>query len=128
MKKIESILTMAIALTIMFISSNSLFFVWRSIIGYYLLIILASFLGGAIIMEFESSLKVVAATYIVGSILFILLYISPSMVYGEAYPREIDSLVAIITTELAKTVIISFPISVFTCLFGTFSGKALTES
>ena len=48
MKKIETILTLGIALTIIFISSNLSFFIWNNIAGYYLLTILASFFGGVI--------------------------------------------------------------------------------
>jgi hypothetical protein len=127
MKKIETILTLGIALTIIYISSNLSFFIWDNIAGYYLLTILASFFGGVLIVEFDSSLKLVATTFIVSAILFVFLFISPPMLYGESYFGEINSMVGVVTTELARTVIISFPISVFACLFGCFSGKSITE-
>jgi len=126
--KIMSILGIEIALFIIFTSSNLLLFVWNTIIGYYLLILLASFLGGAFIVDFGRSLKLVSIAFISSCIVFVLLYILPPTLYGESYTGQIDSMVAIITTNLARTVIISFPVSIFTCLFGCFSAKTFTES
>lgn len=126
--KTTPILGIEIALFIIFTSSNFLLFAWNTIIGYYLLIILASFFGGALMVDFDRSLKLVSIAYISSCIVFILLYILPPTLYGESYPGQIDSMVAIVTTNLARTVIISFPVSIFTCLFGCFSGKAFTES
>lgn len=128
MKKIETILILGISLIIIFISGNFLQFVWKSALGYYLIIVLAGFFSGLLNAEYDSSLKMVSIAFIAGSLLFILLYISFPMLYGEGYQGEIDSMVAIVTSQMARTVIISFPITVFTCLFGSFSGKALTES
>ncbi len=128
MKKIETILTLGLALIIIFISSNFLQFVWQNALGYYLLIVLAGFFCGILNVEFDLSLKMVAITFITSSILFIVLYISFPLLYGEARQGEINDMVAIVTTQMARTVIISFPITIFTCLFGSFSGKALTKS
>lgn len=126
--KKTSILGIELALFTIFTSSNILLFTWESVIGYYSLIILASFLGGVVIVDFERSLKLVSIAYIASCIALVLLHMLPAMLYGETYTGEINFIVAVTATELSRIVIISFPISIFTCLFGCFSGRSLAES
>jgi hypothetical protein len=128
LKGARAILGIELALLIIFTSSNFLLFTWGSAIGYYLLILLASFFGGTLIVDFNRSLKLVSIAYIASCIALISLYALPAMLYGEAYPGEINIIVAITATNLSKIAIISFPISVFTCLFGCFSGRSFAES
>lgn len=122
--EITSILAMELALFTIFASSNFFLFAWESPIGYYLLIILASFFGGALIVDFARSLKQVSIAYIAGCIGFLFFYILPPILYGESYPGQIDATVAVVATQLSRIVIVSFPVSVFTCLFGCFSTRA----
>lgn len=126
--KTTSILGIILALSTILTSSNFLLLIWRSTTGYYLLIILASFFGGVLIVDLERSLKLISIAYLVSCIAFVLLCILPPMLYGEAYIGQIDVIVAVTVVELSKDVIISFPVSIFTCIFGSFSGKALLES
>ena len=123
-----SILKIGLALFMIFTSSNFLLFTWESAIGYYSLTILASFFGGALIVDFERSLKLISIAYIASCIVLVLLYPLPVILYGESYAGEIDSIVAVTATTLSRTVIISFPISIFACLSGCFSGRSLWGS
>lgn len=125
---LKTIIGLELALFIIFTSSNFSLFIWESAITYYLLIGLASFLGGTLILDFSRSLILVSIAYIASCIALISLYALPAMLYGETYPGEIDIIVAVTATNLAKVAVISFPISIFTCLFGCFSGRSLAES
>jgi len=115
-----------LALLVIFISSGFIMFLWGNPIGYYLLVILGSFLGGIVINEFDKSLIMLSFAFIVGCILFVLLFAFPTMLYGESYTGEINVIIAIVSTELAKVIIVSFPVSIFACLFGCFLGNSLT--
>ena len=125
---LKTILGIELALFTIFTSSNFLMFTWENAIAYYLLIGLASFFGGTLIVDFNRSLILVSIAYIASCIALISLYALPAMLYGETYPGEIDVIVAVTATDLAKVALISFPISIFTCLFGCFSGRSLAES
>ena len=125
---LKTILGIELALFTIFTSSNFLMFTWENAIAYYLLIGLASFFGGTLIVDFNRSLILVSIAYIASCIALISLYVLPAMLYGETYPGEIDVIVAVTATDLAKVALISFPISIFTCLFGCFSGRSLAES
>lgn len=120
-----SLLGIELALFTIFTSSSFLLFTWGSVIGYYLTILLASFLSGAVLVDFERTLKLVSIAFIASCIGFVLLNILPVTFYGEAYTGEINSIVALNTAELSRKAIISFPIAIFTCLFGCFLGEAL---
>jgi len=104
-----------------------LLFAWQNIVGYYLLTILASFFIGALTVNIERSLKLDAIAFIAGCIVFISLYILPPMLYGQSYERQVDVMIALVTTQLARTIIVSFPVSVFACLFGCLSGITSAE-
>lgn len=121
------ILGIGLSLFTVFIASDFLLFTWGYTIEYYVLVILVSFLGGAVLLDFERSLKLVSATYIISSLGIILLYALPIMVYGGD-AAEVNVVVAITTVDLAKTALISLPISIFACLFGCFSGRSIAES
>jgi hypothetical protein len=123
----KSILGIELALLLIFISSGFVMFLWGNPLAYYLLVVVGSFLGGIMINEFDKSLIILSSAFIVGSILFIFLFAFPTILYGESYHGEINNITAIISTELAKVVIISFPVSVFACLFGCFLGNSLAE-
>ena len=125
---LKTILGIELALFIIFTSSNFSLFTWENAIAYYLLIGLASFFGGTLILDFSRSLILVSIAYIASCIALISLYALPAMLYGETYPGEIDVIVAVTATDLAKVALISFPISIFTCLSGCFSGRSLAES
>lgn len=125
---LKTIIGLELALFIIFTSSNFSLFIWESAIAYYLLIGLASFLGGTLILDFSRSLILVSIAYIASCIALISLYALPAMLYGETYPGEIDVIVAVTATDLSKAAVISFPISIFTCLLGCFSGRSLAES
>jgi len=125
---LKTILGIELALFIIFTSSNFSLFTWENAIAYYLLIGLASFFGGTLILDFSRSLILVSIAYIASCIALISLYTLPAMLYGETYPGEIDVIVAVTATDLSKVAVISFPISIFTCLFGCFSGRSLAES
>lgn len=126
--KKTSILGIELALFIIFTASNFSLLTWRNAIAYYLLIMLASFFGGTLILDFNRSLKLVSIAYIASCVALISLYALPAMLYGETYPGETNVIVALTATDLSKVAIISFPISIFTCLFGCFSGRSLAES
>jgi len=121
------LLGIELALLVIFTSGNLLLFVWQNILGYYLLITLASLLGGAALTEFDISLKLVSIAYIAGCMALILVYTLPIMLYGGT-PAELNAAVAFTTVKLSKTFLISFPLSIFVCLFGCFLGKALAET
>jgi hypothetical protein len=121
------ILGIELALIVIVISSGFLMFVWSNPIAYYLLVLLGSFLAGTVIIEFEKSLKMLSIAFVVGYVIFILLYASPAAFYGEIYKTEVNAIIAIVSTELARVAIISFPISIFACLFGCFLGNSLAE-
>jgi len=125
---LKTIIGIELALFTIFTSSNFLMFTWENAIAYYLLIGLASFFGGTLIVDFNRSLILVSIAYVASCIALISLYALPAMLYGETYPGEIDVIVAVTATNLAKVALISFPISIFTCLFGCFSGRSLAES
>ena len=128
MTNLKTTLGIELALFIIFTSSYFLLFTWGSTIAHYLLIVLASFFGGTLIIDFNRSLKLVSIAYIASCIALISLYALPAMLYGETYAGEINVIVAVTATDLSKIAIISFPISIFTCLFGCFSGRSLAES
>lgn len=129
MEKVRApLLGIVFGLLMIFTSSYLLLFTWKSMIGHYSLIVLASFFGGVLIVDFERSLKLVAGAYITSCIVVVLLYMLPAILYGEAYQGEIDVIVAITATDIARTVLISFPVSVFMSLLGCFSAKSFLEN
>lgn len=93
--------------------------------GYYLLVLSASFLCGTIIVEFETTLKIILITFIAGVIAFVWFTTLPATLFGENFNGEINMLVTLFSTEYSRVVIISFPASIFACLFGCFLGRAL---
>jgi hypothetical protein len=121
-------LEVGLAIFIIYVSSGFLLFTWNSMVGYYLLVLSASWLCGMIIVDFEKSLKIILITFVVGFITFVWLTTLPSTIYGESYKGEINMIVTLISTEFSRTVIISFPAAVFACLFGCFLGKSFAES
>jgi hypothetical protein len=129
MEKVKTtfILGIILALFTIFASSNFLLLAWGSIIGYYSLIMLASFLGGVLIVDLERGLKLISIAYFASCIALVFLFVLPPMLYGEVYTGQIDVIVAVTLVAHSKNVIISFPVSIFTCIFGCFSGKALLE-
>lgn len=124
----KSVLGIELALLAIFTSSGFLMFLWGNPIGYYLLVASGSFLGGTIISEFDKSIIMLSFAYIAGCFLFVFLFASPTIVYGESYKGEMNYIIAIISTELAKVIIISFPVSIFACIFGCFLGNSLAEN
>lgn len=124
----KSTFLVGVATFIIFVSSGFLLFTWNSIVGYYMLVLVTSFLIGTMVVNFEKSLKIILVTFIAGSIAFVWLTSLPPTVFGESYSGEINALITLISTEYSRTVIISFPASIFACLFGCFFGKSLAES
>ena len=127
MKNLRFILGMWFALLIIFTSLGFLLYVWKNTFGYFLAVILTSFLGGTLIVDFNRSLKLVSITFIVGCLLFVWLSTLPPLIFGEIYDGEINLIIAFLATNYSRVVIISFPISVFSCLFGCFLGKSLAQ-
>lgn len=124
----KSILGVGLAIFIIFVSSGFLLFTWNNMAGYYMLVLLASFLCGTLITDFEKSLKILLITFVAGSIVFVWLTTLPPTVFGESHQGEINALITLISTEYSRTLIISFPVAVFACLFGCFFGKSFAES
>jgi len=127
-KTTRSILGMALALFVIFTSSGYLMYTWGSAVGYYLLVTIGSFLGGMVMGNVERSLKIFSITFVSGFISFVLLGALPAVLHGENYAGEVNAIVGIIATEFAKVIIVSFPVSVFACLFGCFLGNSLLEN
>lgn len=121
--RITTVLGIGLSLYVIFTSSNFMLFAWKNIIGYYLFLVFASYLGGALTVEFDTSLKLHSIAFISSCIGFVLLYILSPILYGEQYPGQIDSMVAVVSTQMARTVILSFPVSIFACLLGCFSSE-----
>jgi hypothetical protein len=124
----KSILGVGLALFIIFVSSGFLLFTWNSTVGYYTLVLSASFLCGTITVDFEKSLKILLVTFVASVIMFVWLTTLPPTIYGESHAGEINALVTLISTEYSRTLIISFPTAVFACLFGCFFGRSFAES
>ncbi|MHA1685521.1 MAG: hypothetical protein ACTSYD_03835 [Candidatus Heimdallarchaeaceae archaeon] len=120
------VLGIEFALIIIFTSAGFLLFLWKSTIGYFLAVILSSLLGGILIIDFDESLKLVSIAFIAGCILFVVLSTLPAFIFGEIYSGEINFIVAQISTNYSRIIIISFPLSVFSCLFGCFLGKSFS--
>jgi len=96
-------------------------------VGYYLLVLSASLLCGVVIVEFEASLKIILITFLAGVIMFVWLTTLPATVFGENFAGEINMVITLISTEYSRVIILSFPASVFACLFGCFIGRTLEE-
>ncbi|MGD8565976.1 MAG: hypothetical protein PVF96_06480 [Candidatus Bathyarchaeota archaeon] len=92
------------------------------------MIILASFLGGAVIVNFEKSLKIVSGTFVISCFVFLMLFLIPIFIFGEAFPGDLNVLFGLAASQLARYFILSFPVSIFACLIGAFLGASLVRN
>ena len=117
------------ALIIIFTSLGYLLFMWQNTAGYFLAVIVTGFLGGALIVDFDRSLKLVSIAFVVGCILFTWLYTLPASMFGDPELRgeKINYKIAYIATNYSRIVLISFPVTIFSCLSGCFLGKSLAQ-
>lgn len=120
------LIKIALALLIILTLSNYLILIWRNPVGYYLLILCASLLGGIVIADVEKGLLIMLIIYVFSCFIFVFLNILSMRIF-DAAAEEIDIVVYIATTELAKQSLITLPILVFICLYGCFLGKSLKE-
>jgi hypothetical protein len=128
MEKIKNVFLVEISLSllIIFTLSNYIIFIWRNSVGYYFLIICVGFLGGVIIADVGKGLISILTIYVISCITFVFLNLLPLIIFG-ATSEEIDIVIYVTTTELARQTLITLPILVFTCIYGCFLGKSFKE-
>lgn len=113
-----------IASCINFICAHLLIFIWKQPYYYYIVIFIASFLTGAVIVDFARSILYALASYITGSIISIVIAIAPAIIYG-ADRIIIDANILYYTSYLAKLLLISLPLCLFVVIFGAFIGESV---
>jgi hypothetical protein len=115
-----------IATCINFVCAHLLVFIWKQPEYYYIIIGAASFLAGAIIVDFSRSILYALAALIIGSLISVAISIAPAIIYG-ADRMIVDANILYYTNYLAKLLLISLPLCIFVVIFGAFIGERVQQ-
>lgn len=114
-----------IASCINFVYAHLLLFIWKEPYYYYYIVIaVASFLIGAVLVDFARSIICTSASLIAGSIISVGIMIAPGIIYG-ADRVIIDASILLYSNALVKLLIISLPLSLCAVLVGAFIGETV---
>lgn len=116
---------LTLASIINFLCAYLLLFVWDQQYGYYIVILLASFLIGIVMGDLREAIPHTFIAWITGSFISVGILMIPAVVYGaEGY--VLDVLILSYLTHLARLAFFVFPLSFGVTALGCYFSRGRT--
>ncbi|MDH5449400.1 MAG: hypothetical protein OEX77_00680 [Candidatus Bathyarchaeota archaeon] len=116
---------LTLASIINFLCAYLLFFVWEQQYGYFIVIVLASFMIGIVIGDLREAIPYTFVAWITGSFISVGILLIPAVVYG-AESFLLDAFILSYLTYLARLAFFVFPLSFGVTALGCYFSRGRT--
>lgn len=114
-----------LALCVNYIFAHVLLYIWQIDFIYYLVtIVVASFLGGVVVINVTRSIFYTTSSLVVGGLIGIGITIAPLIMYQED-PIIIRALILYYSGDLAKILLFVMPLCIIVSVIGCFLREAI---
>jgi len=115
-------MTFILVLCFNYVSAYVLAFIWQADHYFFALLITVSFLVGLVVKDYSKSLQYVISTFVVATILGIIVMAAPALMRGASHVI-VDVVVLGYGGRAAILILLGFPLCVLITLMGCFLTK-----